>query len=57
MLNRIVRASKLDVHLYEEVEADTEATVQAIRIVVLSSIAAGIGSMANIFKQLKKEET
>jgi hypothetical protein len=45
-MNRIIRASKLDVHLYEEVEADTGATVQAMGVVVLSSIAAGIGSIA-----------
>jgi hypothetical protein len=45
LMNRIIRASKLDVHLYEEVEADTGATVQAMGVVVLSSIAAGIGSI------------
>ena len=45
LLGRIIRASKLDVHLYEEVEADTGATGQAMGVVVLSSIAAGIGSI------------
>ena len=44
LINRIIRASKLDVHLYEEVEADTGALGQAMGVVVLSSIAAGIGS-------------
>ena len=44
-INRIVRAAKLDVNLYEEVEADKGATGQAMGVVVLSSIAAGIGSM------------
>jgi hypothetical protein len=44
--DRIVRAAKLDVHVYEEVEADKEAMRQAIGIVVLSNIAAGIGSIA-----------
>jgi len=43
--NRIIRAAKLDIHLYEEVEADTGAMGQAIGIVVLSSIAAGVGSI------------
>ncbi len=43
-VERIIRAIKLDVHLYEEVEADDNATGQAIGIVVLSSIAAGIGT-------------
>jgi hypothetical protein len=44
--DRIIRAAKLDVHLYEEVEADTTAMAQAIGVVVLSSVAAGIGSIA-----------
>ncbi len=42
--NRIIRAAKLDVALYEEVEADKSALGQAMGVVVLSSIAAGIGS-------------
>ena len=42
--NRIIRAAKLDPNLYEEVEADKGALGQAIGVVVLSSIAAGIGS-------------
>jgi hypothetical protein len=42
--DRMVRASKLDVSLYEEVEADQTAMGQAMGVVVLSSIAAGIGS-------------
>jgi len=43
-VNRIIRAAKLDSSLYEEVEADTEAMGQAMAVVVLSSVAAGIGS-------------
>jgi hypothetical protein len=42
--DRIIRAAKLDVHLYEEVEADTGALGQAMLIVALSSLAAGIGT-------------
>jgi len=42
--DRIVRAAKLDANLYEEVEADKGALRQAMGVVVLSSIAAGIGS-------------
>ena len=42
--NRIIRAARLDVALYEEVEADKSALGQAMGVVVLSSIAAGIGS-------------
>ena len=41
--NRIIRAIKLDSNLYEEVEADKGALWQAMAVVVLSSIAAGIG--------------
>ena len=41
--NRIIRAARLDSNLYEEVEADKSALGQAMAIVVLSSIAAGIG--------------
>jgi len=44
--NRIIRAAKLDVALYEEVESDKSALGQAMGVVVLSSIAAGIGSTA-----------
>jgi len=43
---RIIRAAKLDVHLYEEVEADTGTMGQAMGVVLLSSIAAGVGSIA-----------
>jgi hypothetical protein len=47
-IDRIVRAAKLDVNLYEEVEADKGAMGQAMGVVVLSSIAAGIGSIGTI---------
>jgi len=42
--NRIIRAAKLDANLYEEVEADKGALGQAAGVVVLSSIAAGLGA-------------
>ncbi len=45
LIDRIIRASKLDANLYEEVEADKGAMGPAIGVVVLSSIAAGIGSI------------
>jgi len=41
--DRIIRAAKLDVSLYEEVETDKGAMGQAMAVVVLSSIAAGVG--------------
>jgi hypothetical protein len=40
----MVRAAKLDVNLYEEVELDTSANGQAFLVVVLVSLATGIGS-------------
>lgn len=43
--DRMVRAAKLDVNLYEEVEADKQAMGQAMGVVVLASLAAGIGSV------------
>ncbi len=45
-INRMLRASKLDPGLYEEVENDKTAMGQAIGVVVLSSVAAGIGSLS-----------
>jgi len=45
-INRIIRACKLDISLYEEVEADEKATLQAALVVILSSIAAGIGALS-----------
>jgi hypothetical protein len=49
---RMIRAAKLDVSLYEEVEGDTGAMGQAMGVVVLSSVAAGIGMGAGGFKGL-----
>jgi len=40
LIDRMVRASKLDVNLYEEVEADKGSMGQAITVVVLSSVAS-----------------
>ena len=45
-VNRIIRACKLDATLYEEVEADKSATLQAALVVVLSSLAAGVGALS-----------
>ena len=42
--DRMLRAAKLDVELYEEVERDEGALVQATTVVALSAGAAGIGS-------------
>ncbi len=43
---RIVGAAKLEVSIYKEVKADTQATGQALGVVVLSSIAQGISALA-----------
>jgi hypothetical protein len=40
---RVIGAALLDRRIYEEVEADTGATGQAIAVVVLASVAGGIG--------------
>ena len=45
LLNRIYRAIKIDPELYEEVEHDKSATLQAAIVVVLSSLAAGVGAI------------
>jgi len=42
LMERMIGAAKLDVAIYEEVEADTTATGQALLVVVLSSLAAGL---------------
>jgi len=42
---RIIGAARLDVNTYEEVEADTSALGQAMAVVVMASVAAGIGSL------------
>jgi hypothetical protein len=43
IVNRMIRAAKLDVSLYEEVEKDKTVTNQALLVVVIASICAGIG--------------
>ena len=43
-LRRVVGATVLDTSIYEEVEADRGATAQALAVVVVSSLAAGVGA-------------
>jgi hypothetical protein len=45
--DRMIRAAKLDVNLYEEVEADKSALGQSMTVVIISSVAAGIGSISH----------
>lgn len=44
IVDRVIRAAKLDVGLFEEVEADEGLTSQAIAVVVIAAIAGGIGA-------------
>ena len=44
MVDRMIRVCRLDVHIFEEVEADTSATRQALLVVALVALATGIGS-------------
>ncbi|MEW6009307.1 MAG: YIP1 family protein [Candidatus Omnitrophota bacterium] len=48
--SRIIRACKLDETLYEDIRGDKNALSQATLVVVLSSFAAGIGSISLIWK-------
>jgi hypothetical protein len=43
----MLRAARLEAAVYEEVEADESAIWQALAVVVLSSVAAGVGSFQN----------
>lgn len=45
LLDRMLRAARLEPQLYEEVEADASAMGQAVTVVVISSVAAGLGSL------------
>ena len=44
LTDRMMRAARLDVSLYNEVEADLSATSQALTVVVITAIAGGIGA-------------
>ena len=45
MIKRMMGAAKLDTAVYEEVEADSSATRQAMAVVVVVSLATGIGML------------
>ena len=46
IIDRMIRAARLEPQLYEEVEHDQSATGQALLVVVLGTIAAGIGFLS-----------
>src|ERR671910_771542 len=43
--HRVTGAALLNPAIYEEVEADRTATMQAMAVVALSSLAAGVGAL------------
>lgn len=47
IFDRMIRAARLDVSLYEEVEVDERAMTQALIVVLISSISSGIGASIN----------
>lgn len=44
MLNRVIRAARLDVSLYNEVEADASLNREALMVVIIVTILAAVGS-------------
>ena len=46
LIDRMIRAARLDPQVYEEVEHDRSATGQAMLVVVLGAIAGGIGALS-----------
>ena len=46
LVSRMWRAAKLEPGLYEEIEADRSSMGQAMGVVIMSSVAAGIGTLA-----------
>lgn len=42
--DQMIRAARLDVNLYEEVEADTNQTTNAMIVVLIAAVATAIGS-------------
>ncbi len=45
LIHRVLRAARLDASLYEEVEADRAAMTQALAVVLMSGLAAGVGGL------------
>ncbi len=45
LTSRMIRAAKLDVSLYQEVEHDTSLDQQALLVVILAAVAGGVGAL------------
>jgi hypothetical protein len=48
LVQRMIRAARLEPDLYEEVEADQTATTQALIVVVIVAVASGIGALLSV---------
>jgi len=48
LVNKMIRAAKLDVQLYEEVEKDIGVTKEAFLVVLIGAICNGIGSVGMV---------
>ncbi len=46
IVDRMIRAARLEPHLYEEVEHDGSATSQALLVVALGAVGGGIGALS-----------
>jgi hypothetical protein len=46
---RAIGAARLEIPVFEEIEADRHATGQALLVVVVSSLAAGIGLSSSVY--------
>jgi hypothetical protein len=44
IINRVIRAAMLDVQFFNEVESDTSLNTEALLVVILVSVAGGIGA-------------
>jgi hypothetical protein len=49
LVERMVRAARLDVTLYNEVEHDEATTAEALYVVVLAAVASGLGTLLGSF--------
>jgi hypothetical protein len=51
LINRVMRAALLDKEFYKEAEADTNLNQEALIVVIIVSVAAGVGSfIVNLFR-------
>ena len=46
MIRRMIGATFLNANIYEEIEHDPKATIQAVSVVILASFCAGIGAFS-----------